>query len=159
VRIRDVVPLRDVHESEAEVTGIGRGSALQGDVLVQLVRIGIVRDVEVEAAIVVEVREYRSEAVPDLRTLASRQLGNLTEGRVTVSIRALIQVQQVADGRMVGREAGRSVDDDVRVRVGRDEEIRAPVPVDVADDGRRMPALGVDARLGSALGERAVTVV
>ena len=76
-----------------------------------------------------------------------------------VLVGAFVQVEEIADGCVVGWEAGRGVDDEVRIGVRRDEEIRPPVTVDVADDGCRVPALRVDAGLDGAFGERPVAVV
>ena len=159
VRVGDVLAFRDVLEAEAEMLGIGVGATLQRDVLVELVGIRVVRDVQVETPVVVEVREDRSEAVRDLRPLDARRSSDLSERRVPVLVGAFVQVEEIADGCVVGWEAGRRVDDEVRIGVRRDEEIRPPVPVDVADDGCRVPRLPVDAGPDGAFGERPVPVV
>ena len=143
VRVGDVLTFRDVLEAEAEVLGIRVGATLQRDVLVELVRIRVVRDVQVEAPVAVEVREDRSEAVRDLRPLDARRSSDLAERRMPVLVGAFVQVEEIADGCVVGWEAGRGVDDEVRIGVRRDEEIRPPVAVDVADDGCRVPAFAL----------------
>ena len=126
--------------------GIRVGAALQRDVLVELVRVGVVRDVQVESPVAVDVREHRAEAVRDLRPLDPGLSSDLAERRVPVRVGAFVQVEEIADRLVVGGEAGRGVDDEVRIGVGRDEEIRPPVTVDVADGGCRVPAVRVDAR-------------
>ena len=55
---------------------------------------------------------------------------------------AVVEVEQVADARVVGREAGDRARDRARhVRVSRDEDVRAAVAVHVGDRRTRIPAV------------------
>ena len=58
----------------------------------------------------------------------------------------------------MGKPDARS-DEDVRVAVRGDEEVRPPVSVHVADGGAGVPSERVDARRVRAFGERPVAVV
>ncbi len=72
---------------------------------------------------------------------------------------ALVEVQEIAHGEVVRREARGRRDGDVGVRVPRDEQVGAPVCVHVADRGSRVPACCGQPGLSRALGERPVALV
>ena len=146
-------------EPESELSRIGLGASGPGDVLVELVRIRVVRDVQVEPSVAVEISEHRSEAVTDLSPLDAGCARDFAERRVAVGVRSLVEVEEVAHGAVVRREARCRWDRGVDVRVGRDEEIRPPITVYVADRRAGVPAERVDPGLAGAFGERPVSVV
>ena len=142
-------------EPEAETGGVGG----LGDVQVQPVRIEVVRDVEVETAVRVDVREDRSQAVVDVCGLEAGALSDLTEARAAVPVHALVEVEAVSHaGVVAGEPACRSGDRRVGVGVAGDEQVRPSVAVHVADRGARMPARRVDPRRPRAFRESAVAV-
>ena len=69
VGVVDSEPLADVLEAEPERTRARH-------VAVQLVRVGVVRDVEIEASVAVDVRERRAETVRYSLLLDARRSGN-----------------------------------------------------------------------------------
>ena len=79
VVVVDAVGLRHVDEVEAE-----RAARL---VDVEVVRVLVVRDVEVGAAVAVHVGEDRAEAVPEVRRLEARLDADLLEPRTAVRAR------------------------------------------------------------------------
>jgi hypothetical protein len=73
---------------------------------------------------------------------------------------ALVQVEQVGDAAVIGREAGRrGWDHRVPVGVARDEDVEQAVAVDVGHRRPRVPAEGPHPRAPGALGERPVALV
>ena len=95
----------------------------------------------------------------DARRLDAGLPADLAEPGAAVPVRAVVQVEPVADGGEVGREAARRARDrGVDVRVAGNEEVRSAVAVHVADRGARVPARVVDPGRAGALGEGAVSV-
>ena len=90
-------------EAEAEPGRIRSGAAGPGDVLVQPVRVFVVGDVEVEAAVAVEIGEDRTERVIEPRRLEPGLPSDFAEPDVPASPAALVEVEA---GR--GRRRGRS---------------------------------------------------
>ena len=134
------LPARALDEAEAEAVRLG-------DVQVEPVRVEVVRDVEVEPAVAVDVGEDGPEPVVDPGRLEPGEPADLAEARAAVRVGALVQVEAVAHARDVGREpAGGAGDRNVHVGVARHEEVGAAVAVDVADGGARVPARLVDPR-------------
>ena len=130
------------------------------DVDVQPVRVGVVRDEDVEPAVDVDVGEHDAEAVLEAPGLQAGLAADLAEPRAAALVRPLVQVEEVALTAVVRREAsGRGGDRRVDVGVARDDEVRAPVAVQVPDRGAGVPAEVVDPRLAGALGERPVALV
>ncbi len=155
VRIGGAGAAGSLLEAEAEPGGVCLRATGPGDVLVEPIRILVVRDVEVEPAVPVEVGEDRSEAVVEPGGFEARLTTDLAEAAA-----AQVEVEQVAHARVIAREArARPCDRSVQVGVATDEEIRTPVPVDVADRSRASPAASVDAGRGRPLAEPAVALV
>ena len=139
--------LRLVDEAEAEPGRIRLRAARDRLVDVQLVRILVVRDVEVGAAVAVHVGEDGAEAVVVRRRVEPGLRADLAEVRVAVRAVALVQEEQVAHAAVVRREAGdRARDRLVHVRVAGDEEVGPAVAVHVGDRGAGVPAVRDDAR-------------
>ena len=128
---------RDLLEPEAEAVP-------RRNVAVELVRIGVVRDVQIEAAVAVDVGEHGPEAVTDATALDACALSDFAERRLPALAAPLVEVEEVADGSVVRREAGGGCSTGVGVRVPGDEQVRATVAVDIADGGARVPAECVD---------------
>ena len=82
-------------EAEAEPRS---GSPGCGNVQVEPVRVGVVRDVEIEAPIVVHVGEHGPEAVLDAG-VDTGLLADLPEPCVAVPVVPRVEVEQVADPR------------------------------------------------------------
>ncbi len=166
--VEAVVGRRDAHARVGVVDALLAGSLLESEaerragscnVEVEPVRVEVVRDVEVEPAVVVDVGEDCPEAVVDTCRLEAGTPSHLAEPRAAVPIRARVQVEPVAHAGEVGGEAGgRARDRRVDVRVPGHEEIRAAVAVDVADCCARVPARVVDPSRAGAFGEGAVAV-
>ncbi len=133
--------------------------ALGRDVQVEPVRVEVVGDVEVEAAVAVDVGEHRAEAVLDRARLDAGLGSDLAEARAAVRVRAVVEVEAVAHARVGEREAAALGDRGVEVGVARDEQVGAAVGVHVADRGGRVPAVGVDPRRAGALDEFAAAPV
>ena len=105
VRVGDSFRDAPLLEAEAEAGRIGGGAARPGDVLVQLVRVLVVRDVQVGPAVAVVVREDRAEAVAEVarpRALPARRPRGTSRGRGVVP---LVQVEEVAHAGVARREA------------------------------------------------------
>ena len=118
-----------------------------GYVDVEAVRILVVRDVEVGAAVAVDVGEHGAEAVLEVRALEAGLDADLAEPRAPVRVVPLVEEEQVAHALVVRREAGDGVlDRRVRIGVPGDEEVGPTVAVDVGDGGARVPAERDDAR-------------
>ena len=148
-----------LHETEPEPTRVRGRAAGPRLVEVQAIRIQVVRDVEVEPAVVVHVGEDGAEAVVEAPRLQPRGAADLTERRMCARA-ALVEVEGVPHRAVVGREARlRRRDGMVDVRVAGDEQVEPAVAVDVADGGAGVPAGLVDPGRLRALGERAVAVV
>jgi hypothetical protein len=153
VRVVDPDGLRALHEPEAETGGI----VLPGDVQVQAVRIEVVRDVQVETAVPVDVGEDRSKAMVDVGCLEAGALADLAEAGAAVLVGALVEVEAVADTCVVAREAARgSRDRRVGVGVAGDEQVRPSVAVHVPDSRARVPARLVDPGGAGSFHERPV---
>ena len=116
VRVGDAPRRRAVLEAEAEAGGIGLRAAGPRDVHVELVRVLVVRDVEVGTAVAVDVDERRAEPVAEARPPrgppARRPRGS--------DRAAEVEEEQVADAGEVRREAGERA----RHRVVRDRSSR-----------------------------------
>ena len=93
-------------EAEAEPGWIGLGAAGPRHVQVEPVRILVVRDVEIGAAVAVDVGEHRAETVLVRASRARACAADLAEVRVAALVVALVEEQQVADALVVRREAG-----------------------------------------------------
>ncbi len=146
---------RDFLEAEAEPRRIGLLAAGPGDVLVEAVRLGVVREVDVQVVVEVDVGEHDAEAVGELHDLEPGFGADLTEASV-----ALVQEQQVADTEHRRRKPTRSVGDGVQgVRVARHDEVGQAVAVHVAHGRAGAPAERRHARVARALREVAVAVV
>ncbi len=151
---------RAVLEAEAEAGRIGLGSAGPGDVDVELVRILVVRDVEVGTAVAVDVEEGRAQTVREVRRLEAGRDSDLTEARAAVWAVPLVQVEEVADADEVGGEPVQRVRHGVvRARVTGDEHVGAAVAVHVGNRDAGVPAGRVHAGGAPTLGEGAVAVV
>src|SRR6476646_11623496 len=72
VRIVDSLRGATLLEAEAEPFRVSGGPTGPGNVLVELVRVLVVRDVQVGPSVSVVVREQRAEAVPEIRRLEAR---------------------------------------------------------------------------------------
>ena len=99
---------RDFLEAEAEMRRIGLRATGPGDVLVEAIRLGVVREVDVQVVVEVDVREHDAEAVGELHDLEPGFGADLAEGLVS-----LIQEQQVSDTEHGGGKPARSVGDGV----------------------------------------------
>ena len=152
VRVVDALTASALDEAEAE-------AVRAGDVQVEPVRVEVIRDVEVEAAVVVHVREDRTETVIDPSRLEPGALADLAEPRAAVSVVAQVEVEAIAHAGDVRREAARGPGHgSVDVGITGDEQVGAPVAVHVADGGARVPARLVDPGRAGAFRERAVAV-
>ena len=98
VRVVDPLRLPSLDETEPERT------AGAGDVQVEPVRVEVVGDVEVDAAVAVDVGERRAETVVEATRLEPRRPTDLAEDRIPAVV-ADVEVEQVALGRVVSREA------------------------------------------------------
>ena len=142
---------RPVLEPEAQSRRIGLRAPRPWDVHVQLVRVLVVRDVQIGSAVVVDVDELRAQSMAEARRLEPRLDADLAEASV-----ALVEEEQVADPGEIRRESReRARHRLVRIGVPGDEHVRPAVAVDVRDGGARVPPVGVQ----RALGEGAVAVV
>ena len=134
VAVGDAVGLRLVDEVEAERPA--------GLVDVEVVRVLVVGDVEIGAAVAVHVGEDRAETVAEVRRLEPGLDADLLEASTTVGSVALVEEEEVAHALVVVREARDRVRDRVgHVRVAGDEDVRPAVAVHVRDRGARVPAV------------------
>ena len=160
VRIRHSRGGGAVLEAEAEPGRVGLGSARPRDVDVQLVRILVVRDVQVRTAVAVGVDEGGAESVREAGRLETRLHPDLAEAGTAVRAVPSVQVEEVADAGEVGREAGERVRHRVVwTGVAGDEDVRAAVAVHVRDGDARVPALLGHPGRARTLGECAAAVV
>ena len=160
VRIRHPRCGGAVLEAEAEPRRVRLRSARPRDVDVELVRILVVRDVEVGTSVAVDVQEGRAEAVREAGRLETCLDPDLAEARATVRPVSLVQEEEVADSREVRREARERVRDGVvRACVAGHEHVRAAVAVHVRDGDPRVPARRGHPGGPRTLGEGAVAVV
>ena len=144
IRVGDARGRRTLLEAEAEPGRIGARAAGPRDVDVELVRILVVRDVDVRATVAVHVDERGAEPVAEVRRLEPGLVADLLEAPC-----ALVQIEQVADAGHVRREAGEGVlHRVVQVGVAGDEDVRPPVAVHVRDGGAGVPAVLRELRLG-----------
>ena len=131
-----------------------------GDVLEEAVRVRVVRNVEVKTSVAVVVGEDDTEAVVDLLGLDAGLPRDLAEARAPLRVRAEVEVELVAHGPVVAREAaGGARYGVVQVGVARDVEVRPAVAVHVAGRGAAVPAEARDAGRAGALDERPVAAV
>ena len=122
-----------------------RGAARPRNVLVETVRVRVVRQVDVEVAVAVEVGHGDAEPILEPGDLEPRLDTDFPEGHAPVGA-SVAQVEQVSAALVRVREAEcRARDRLVQVGVARDDEVRPPVPVDVACRCASVPAEGVDA--------------
>src|SRR5438105_4429689 len=91
VRIGHAFGRRPLLEPEAEPRRVGPRAARPRDVLVQAIRILVVRHVQVDPAVPVEVREHGAEAVVEAGRLEPGLPADLTELAVTE-----VQVEEVS---------------------------------------------------------------
>ena len=144
VLVGDAGGRRALLEAEPEPGRIGGRAAGPRDVDVELVRVLVVRDVDVRAAVSVGVGERRAEPVSEGGGLEARLVADLLEPTP-----ACVQIEQVADAGHVRREAGEGVRHRLaQVGVAGDEEIRPAVAVHVRDGRAGVPAARRELRLG-----------
>ncbi len=98
------------------------------DVLVQLVRVCIVRHVQVEASVTVEVGEHGAEPVAEPLRLEAGGFPDLAERRAAVLATTLVQVEEIAHRMVVRRESGGR---------RRDRPVRDPCSPQRTDPGAR----------------------
>ncbi len=131
-----------------------------GDVDVVAVRVLVVRDVEVEPPVAVQVGEDGAERVVVRRRVDAGLPSDLAEAGASVRAVALVQEEQVAHPEVVRRvSVHRPGDRSVRLRVAGDEQVGAPVAVHVAHRGAGVPPEGDDAGGPRTFRERSVAVV
>ena len=124
------------------------------------VRVLVVRDVEVEPPVAVQVGEHGAERVVVRRRVDPGLPSDLAEAGAPGGAVALVQEEQVAHPEMVRRiSRHRAGYRGVRFGVPRDEDVRAAVAVHVPDRDAGVPAEGDDAGRACALRERSVAVV
>src|SRR4029077_14857980 len=85
------------------------GSPGPGNVFVELIRVLVVRDVQVGPSVSVVVREQRAEAVPEIRRLEARLYADFAESRVSMLVVAFVEVEQVAHTLVIRGEAAERV--------------------------------------------------
>ena len=108
-------------EAEAEPRGIGLPPARPSDVLVQPVRITVVRDVEIGPPVAVEIGEDCTEAVVEPRGLEACLNADLAKLRMPIAVAPDVQVQEITNAGDVVREpCGGAGNGDVGVGVARD---------------------------------------
>ena len=103
-RVGDAFGRAALLEAEAEPGRVGLRAARPRHVHVELVRVLVVRDVEVGAAVAVVVRERGPRPCAELRRLEAG-LQRRPRGTGAAAARSLVQEQQVADPGEVRREA------------------------------------------------------
>ena len=91
-------------QAEAEATRVGRRPARPRLVEVEPVRVEVVRDVEVEPAVPVRVREGRAETVVEPGRLEPRGAADLAESRMRAGF-LLVEEEAIAVAAVVGGEA------------------------------------------------------
>ena len=133
-RVGDPGGGRALLEAKADARWIGLGPARPRNVLVQAVRVRVVREVEVEVAVAVDVRQHGAEAVLEARDLEPRFLAHLPERRPSVAGSAVAQEQEVTHAEVgVGEAQGRVLVRVLHGDVAGDEEIGPAVAVHVSD--------------------------
>ena len=160
VRIGHAGACRALVEPETEPRRVRVRAARPGDVLVHLVRVGVVGDVQVEVTVAIEIGEDGSQPVPEPRRLDAGVHPDLPERDATLVARPVGDEEEVANARIRVREPlRRSLDRSVEVGIARDEQVRPAVAVHVADRRSGVPPEIVDPGGLGALGERTVAVV
>ncbi len=160
VRVRHAGLGRELLEAEADPCGIGFRAPRPGNVVVEAVGFRVVRDIEVEVAVAIEVGEQGAQAVLEADDLQSGLGAHLLERHTAPVGGTLIHEQEIANAEVRVRETeARPLDGVVEVRVAGHEQIREGVPVHVPDRGRRVPPEGLDPRGRRPLRERAVAAL